>query len=80
MESKQLFSQVYSHFRAGHGALVQVGIFYYPAHLIQKVNEGWRVKFWRENIIPSSTGFVNSRIYTIDLTEIVDSLWQNQEQ
>ena len=55
-------------------------MFYYPARLIQKVNEGWRVKLWRENIIPSSTGFVDGGIYTIDSTEIVDSLWRNREQ
>jgi hypothetical protein len=59
---------------------VRVGTFYYPARLIQKVNKGWRVKLWRGNIFPTSAAFVGGGVYTIDLTDIIDSLWRNRGQ
>ena len=66
--------------RAGRGALVRVGTFHYPARLIQNLNGSWRIKLWRENVLPMSAEFVAGGIYTVALTEIVDSLWQNRAQ
>ncbi|EDR06399.1 uncharacterized protein LACBIDRAFT_328726 [Laccaria bicolor S238N-H82] len=52
--------------------------FWYPVHLIQAVQHGWRVHWWRENQFldkdkPAAGGFS-----VVNTKDIVDSLWNNR--
>ncbi|EDR15479.1 uncharacterized protein LACBIDRAFT_321327 [Laccaria bicolor S238N-H82] len=64
--------------RAGRGALARHEQFWYPVHLIQAVQHGWRVHWWRENQFldkdePAAGGFS-----VVNTKDIVDSLWNDR--
>ncbi|KAF8956646.1 hypothetical protein BDZ97DRAFT_1925337 [Flammula alnicola] len=65
--------------RSGRGALARVGEFWYPVRLIQKVNDGWRVQWWRENKFIMDDGPQTPGAFSVvNSTEIVDSLWNDR--
>ncbi|KAF8962433.1 hypothetical protein BDZ97DRAFT_1759284 [Flammula alnicola] len=65
--------------RSGRGALARVGEFWYPVRLIQKVNDGWRVQWWRENKFVMDDGPQKPGAFSIvNSTDIVDSLWNDR--
>ncbi|EDR02673.1 uncharacterized protein LACBIDRAFT_332179 [Laccaria bicolor S238N-H82] len=64
--------------RAGRGALARRELFWYPVRLIQAVQHGWRVHWWRENQYldkdePAAGGFS-----VVNTKDIVDSLWNDR--
>ena len=76
--------------RPGRGALCQVGDFWYPARLIQQIeNEdqtsdtktetSWRVKWWRECQF-ATPGPTPDSITVVEEGRIVDSLWKDREE
>ena len=67
---------IYCICRAGRGALVRYGDFWYPVHLIQylKPNKQWQIQWWREcNCDMVGIEYASSML--IDERDVVDSLW-----
>ena len=71
--------------RPGRAALVHHGDFWYPVRVIQKEDSGkWRVRLWRgcQLIKSDSTGLGigPGELCTVELRNIVDSLWLLQAE
>lgn len=74
---KCLTGAVYS---VGKGALVQVGEFWYPVHLLQlqsKVPRQWRVKHWRLSHFPKDAPVPSDIVLESNLR---DELWCEQAE
>ena len=67
--------------RAGRGALVRYGEFWYPVRLIQyiKSSKKWHIRWWRECSFDTMpvVGFESGSLMLIDERDVVDSLWGN---
>ncbi|PPQ76027.1 hypothetical protein CVT24_006700 [Panaeolus cyanescens] len=66
--------------RAGRGALARVGSYFYPVRLIQKVQDGWYVRWWRGNEYPVGIRRPESDVSLVPNTDLLDSLWRDRYQ
>jgi hypothetical protein len=68
-------------FRAGLGALVRRGTYWYPVCLIQFDENQlvWTVRWWRGCKF-AEPGIELDSTTTVNLDDIVDSLWMNRTQ
>ncbi|KIJ89409.1 hypothetical protein K443DRAFT_126787, partial [Laccaria amethystina LaAM-08-1] len=64
--------------RAGRGALARREQFWYPVRLIQAVEHGWRVHWWRENQFLDKDEPAAGRFSVVNTKDIVDSLWNDR--
>lgn len=61
--------------RAGKGALVKHGQFWYPVRLLQRIGPFWLVRWWRHCNFAISPPTTDSKVPE---GEILDELWQDQ--
>jgi hypothetical protein len=67
--------------RAGRGALVLHGKFWYPALVIQSHDsKAWLVRWWRGCQFDSHDGIEPESRSVVSLGKIVDSLWLKQAE
>ncbi|KAF9030656.1 hypothetical protein BJ165DRAFT_1358700 [Panaeolus papilionaceus] len=67
-----------SRLKAGRGALARFGTYFYPVRLVQKLDSGWIVRWWRGNEYSPDVLHQAVEISFVLLTDLHDALWRDR--